>query len=447
MTVYNVSTIPMLITTIKSSKSGDVIVLANNTYITDSKIPVACNGVSIIAQSLGQVIFQGGQVYFAVNGSNNTISGFQFVCGATTVPTRPGDLFQIRGSNNIIDNMNFNGYYVQRYVNIYPLSQHNTVRYCNFQGKPADPAISGSQIEIQADANVVGFHKISYCSFQQMIGNGGDFGNEPIRLGESTMATFNLSATVEYCVFDNTQLADGEIVSVKSMFNVIRYNTVRNNYNAMFSFRNGNNNVAYGNFIFNSGAFRVKQCSNVCIYNNYIENSHTPLLMDDVSSYPNPSTYENNIILQNNTFYNCNTNNGQITLGTSTTQTGNYFVNNIFYNSDIFAPNNLVSFYGNMYYLSNGVTFDSTNINAEPLITLNANNYYSVGQNSPALGTSITSLQNVVVPNVDTDTNILLDLTGALRPFIKSIGCNETYCVPASNVPLTVNTTGPSYVH
>ena len=67
-------------------------------------------------------------------------------------------------------------------------------------------------------------------------------------------------------------MGDSESVSVKSMQNVIRYNTVINNPGAQFVFRNGDNNVAYSNYVLGgSGGFRVKQANNIGIYNNYVE--------------------------------------------------------------------------------------------------------------------------------------------------------------------------------
>jgi hypothetical protein len=435
-----VNNIPDLQAAINIAKTGDVITLANNTYVTDATITIPCNGVIIVAQSLGKVIFQGGSISFVITGSNNTLSGFQFNYG-TTITTRPIDLIQIRGSNNIIDNMNFNGFFVQHYINIYNPSQHNCIQYCNFQGKPTDQVINGSQIEVQGDATVVGYHKISHCSFQKMIGNGGDFGCEPIRLGEGSMSTYDLATTVEYCIFDNTQLADSEVISVKSRKNVIRYNTFRNNPNAMVSFRNGDYNVAYGNFFLGSGGIKIKQASNIYLYNNYFESSSTPVSFIDVSMYPNPSTYENNIVFQNNTFNHC----GNICLGTSQTQRGNSFYNNILYNTSVTAPNTLVAFEGNIYFNSKGVVYDPTNKNADPLFVTNAAGYSSIGAGSPAIGYSGSSNINMTILNVDIDSKLLLDITGSARPISKTCGCSEVYG-GAINVPLSVSNTGPSYL-
>lgn len=400
---------------IKNAKDGDTITIANNTYSTNDLITVSCNNVSIVAETDGHVFFKGGSLSFVVTGNKNTIRGFQFIYGSS-LPTRPVDLFQIRGSYNILEHMNFNGYYVQHYVNIYGKSQYNLIRSCNIQGKPVDQAINGSQIEIQADKNVIGYHKISHCSFQKMIGNGGDFGNEPIRLGEGSQSTFDLVATVEYCVFDNTQMADSESISVKSQRNVIRYNTFRNNQNAMVSFRNGNQNIVYGNFFLGSSGIKIKQASNIYAYNNYFENSTIPVCFVDVSMYPNPDTYENNIVFQHNTFTHC----GAITLGTSLSQVDNCFVNNIIYNTPIAAPNNLVAFTGN---------YDNKKQKEENPFPLEMTNYSTICKNLSVLGCSMPNIPNLVISNIETDSYILLDITGNKRPSKKSIGCSDFFSV------------------
>ena len=443
-----VNSIADLQTALKTAKYGDTLVLANNTYTSNEKIKVSCSGVTITAETLGKVIFAGGSVSFFIDGYNNTIRGFQFGFG-TFSTTRPADLIQIHGNSNTIEHINFSGFYAQHYINIYNPSQHNIVQYCNFEKKPADMAVNGSQIEVQADVNVVGFHKIAHCSFQNMFGNGGDYGNEPIRLGEGSMSTFNLSAIVEYCVFDNTQLGDSEIVSVKSMYNIIRYNTVLNNQNAMICLRNGNKNVVYGNFFLNSGGVRIKQASEISIYNNYFENSQLSLIMDDVSSYSSPTTYQNNILVAYNTFNNCT---GSITLSGLTTQTGNSLVNNIIYKTNILPPTKttLVTIAENIYKNSTGYSYNTTNIEKDPLLIASATMGYSIiDTKSPAVGTGTTTSANISVPNLDTDNNILLDITGLKRPTKKSVGSNEpitTTAMTVLNKPLTVKNVGPSFL-
>ena len=100
-------------------------------------------------------------------------------------------------------------------------------------------------------------------------------------------------------------MGDSESVSVKSMQNVIRYNTVINNPGAQFVFRNGDNNVAYANYVLGgSGGFRVKQANNIGIYNNYVEGYTSKSAAAPVGFEYFPSTYMQNITVAHNTFVN-----------------------------------------------------------------------------------------------------------------------------------------------
>ena len=445
MTIRSVTTTPSLQYAIGISKSGDTIIIANNTYISNDTVTVSCSGVIICAQTSGGVIYQGGSIAFVITGSKNTLMGIQFVSG-TTLNTRPSNVIQISGSSNTISDINFNGFFAQHYINIYNGCQFNTIQNCNIQGKPVSSVINGSQIEVQADPNIIGYHTITRCSFQAMIGGCGDFGNEPIRLGEGSMSTFDLGTVVQYCVFDNTQGADSESVSVKSQRNIIRYCTFKNQQKAMLSFRNGNYNIAYGNYFTNAGGIRVKQASNIYCFNNYFEGSTNPIIFVDVSMYPNPPTYQNDIVFQYNTFYNC----GSIQLGNSTVNTSNSFSSNILYNSSSTASlcsgnNTSVSWNGNMYL----GTFPAPNgnINADPCLSLNTDGYYSIGPQSPANGGSTVPLvANLAILKLITDDGIMWDLTGATRPQTRSLGCNEDFSTKGTNIPLSTTNTGPSYL-
>lgn len=447
MTITTISTITLLQSAIKAAKSGDSIIIANNTYISDNTIYISCNGVVIRAETSGGVLFQGGSISFIISGSNNTFTGIQFISGST-VATRPVDVIQIRGSNNIICDINFNGFLAQHYINIYNGCQYNTIKNCNIQGKPVSSVINGSQIEVQADPRIIGYHTISHCSFQAMIGSCGDFGNEPIRLGEGSMSSFDLGTVVEYCVFDNTQGADSESVSVKSQRNVIRYCTFRNQQKAMLSFRNGNYNIAYGNFFINAGGIRVKQASNIYCYNNYFENCNNSMIYVDVSMYPDPPSYQNNIVFQNNTYYNC----GTIQLGNSTINTSNSFLNNILFNSSSNVPlyagsNSSIVWNGNMYCGVFSLPVPVGNFEKNLCLVLNSDGYYSIGDNSPAIGgSSASQLPNLNISAINTDDNIVLDITGKPRLNSKSVGCNESFSSNRINIPLNTTNTGPSYL-
>ena len=91
--------------------------------------------------------------------------------------------------------------------------------------------------------------------------------------------------------------------------------------NAMLSFRNGNYNVAYGNFFIRAGGIRIREASHLSIYNNFFylsgmasTNTTTtrhhaghhrqtyPIEVDDVTEFKNPFWYQVDLNVQYNTF-------------------------------------------------------------------------------------------------------------------------------------------------
>lgn len=449
-----VSNIVNLQVAINNAVNGTIIVIQNGTYIPNNLITIRGSGITVKAQTPGSVIFNTGNIAFNIIGNNNVLQGIQFLNCSTYLNSAGGanynqyDLISVSGSNNIITNININNVYAQHYINVYGGSQHNTISYCNIQNKPMNNTnCMNSMIEIQGNPTVVGFHNINNCTFQGMTqGSGGDYGCEPIRLGDSQYSTCNLSAIIEYCVFDNTHLADSETISVKSINNIIRYNTFSNNIGGYVSFRNGNNNIAYGNFFLNSSGIRIKQASNISIYNNYFYGCNSPLLFADLTGlYPNLSLYQNNINIQNNTFYNCTS----LIFGTRYTS-GNTIANNIFYET---AKNNILSgdtngftCIGNLYYGTLGIT-NTVGFNYTLLLIFykNTYGYYTISGNYPSIMTGVPVL--LFIPNVKYDTTNI-DITGLPRTETNDIGCNQytnRTQIPL-NYPLTVNKVGPFYL-
>ena len=135
---------------------------------------------------------------------------------------------------------------------VYISGSQNVLSNSNFQNKPAPNNVNhggtGDMVQIIPSATVIGYNTIRYCSFQHMPGFGGDFGNECIRIGDGAYSLYISRTVVEHCYFEDTGNGDSEAISVKSRENCLRFNTMNNNPNAMFVFRNGDNNVAYSNF-------------------------------------------------------------------------------------------------------------------------------------------------------------------------------------------------------
>jgi PKD repeat protein len=435
----NVSSIATLQTAINGASAGDVIVLANGHYANNT-FDVSKSGIKVVTATPGGV-FLDGTNNITISGSRTTFSGFQFTSG-----TMPGIPITVTGTSNLLTQLNFDGYSAQKYINIQAPSRSNVVAYCNFRNKPVS-APAGNLIHIEADVSVPGYHKIRYCSFQDMPGAGGDNGNECIRLSNGAESTYTNRAIVEYCYFENTGAGDSEAISVKCRQNVIRYCTFTNNPDAMLVFRNGNENVAYGNFFIGAGGIRAKEANSVYCYNNYFQNSGVGGTMDAVKlDYVSPNL--NNINFIHNTFVNC----GTIDLG-GTGPTSNTWANNIFKKSsgNIFInPNGGTSWAGNIYQGTLGISIPSGMTNADPLLVFNSDSYYGLSSNSPAIDAASTNYPAILdIANVDDDPLLLLDISGQARPTsraLKDVGCDEYTNGIAINRPLTLADVGPSYL-
>ena len=448
----NVTSIAALQTAINFSQSGDIIILANGTYL-DTTLDINKNNITVKAQTPGGV-FLNGNNDINIMGNYITFSGFQF----TTGDIGSNYLIEVYGSHDILSQLNFSGYYAKKYIEIKAGTTYNEVSYCNIEKKPAD-AVAGCTIQISTSATVPGYHKIRYCSFQNYYGIGGDNGNEPVRIGLGAEYLNKSRTIVEYCYFNNTGLGDSETVSVKCQENVIRFCTFTNQQNAMLCFRNGDTNVAYSNFFINAGGIRVKEANNIFCYNNYFENSGVGSSADAITyvyvaplippTTASPRTLNlSNINFIHNTFYNC----GDIDLG-GTGATNNTWANNIFKKSNgshFTNANTGTTWAGNIYQSNLGISIPSGMTNINPQLGLNSEGYYGLLANSPAINSATASYPTIYdIPVLDDDFNMLFDLSGQARPATitqKDVGCDEYTTGTTTNHPLTITEVGPSYL-
>ncbi len=447
----NVNSVITLQTACNASRSGDVIVLADGTY-TNVILNINNSNISVVAQTPGKVYLN---VYgdININGNNITFSGFQFTQG----DIGSNYLIEVNGNNNKLTHLNISNYYAKKYIEIKAGTQYNEISYCNLEKKPAD-AIAGCTIQISTSPTVPGYHKISYCSFQNYYGLGGDNGNEPVRIGLGAEYLNKSRTIVEHCYFNNTGLGDSESVSVKCQENVIRFCTFTNQQNAMLCFRNGDFNVAYSNFFINAGGIRVKEANNIYCYNNYFENSGVGSSADAITyvyvaplvppTTASPRTVNlSNINFIHNTFYNC----GAMDLG-GNGPTNNTWANNIFKKSsgNLYTnANNGTTWAGNIYQGNIGITIPSGMTSANPFLGLNANGYYDLTANSPVNNATASYPALLDIANLDDDPNLLFDIAGRPRPATvtsKDVGCEEYTTGNVSNRPLTLADVGPSYL-
>jgi hypothetical protein len=436
----NVSSIAGLQNAINTSGPRDIIILADATYL-DNTFNISHSNITIKATTPGGVFLNGTNAN-TISGSNVTFSGFQF----TSNTTMTGSPVTVSGNSNTLTQLNFNGYSSDHMLYISGLN--NIVSYCNFQKKPAimsPKAGIGDLIQIIPDLTNPGYNKIQYCSFQKLPGLGGDFGNECIRIGNSTYATVISRTIVEYCYFEDTGLGDSETISVKSMENVIRYNTMGNNPKANFCFRNGNNNVAYGNFFMNSGGIRVKEANNIYCYNNYFKNCGDAIVSAPVK-YVYVSPNLDNINFIHNTFIGG-------TLIELDTSTNNTWANNIFKKTsgDIFSGSIFgMSFAVNTYSGNLGVTINSGMSNVNPQLVINTDSYYGISSTSSTIAAASASYTPILdIAGVDDGPTLLFDISGQARPLsvtLKDVGCDESTTGTITNHPLILTEVGPSYL-
>lgn len=435
-TIYNVSSVAAMQTAINGAVAGDEVVLANGTYL-NSTLSIGTSGITVRSATPGGV-FLNGTNDITISGSNVTFSGFQFTSGTIT-----GQVITVTGNNNILTQLNFDGYSASKYINLQ--GQYDEIVFCNFRNKPTSAA-AGNLIHIAPNGTVPNYARIRYCSFQDMPGPGGDNGNECIRIANGAQSTFSCRTIVEFCYFTNTGGGDSEAISVKSRENVLRYNTYNNNPNAMMVFRNGNDNVAYGNFFINSGGIRVKEANNVYCYNNYFENAGVGGTMNAVQ-YIFVSPNLNNINFLHNTFVEC----GLIDLASGAT--GNTWANNVFKKTTgsmfIGSPSG-ISWAGNIYQGTLGISIPSGMTNADPQLALNSDGYYGLTATSPAIDAASASYPAILdIAGVDDDPSLLLDGSGQTRPVtvtLKDIGSDEFTTGTITNRPLTLANVGPSYL-
>jgi hypothetical protein len=442
-----VNSVITLQTAINNANTGDTLMLSNGTYLNNT-LTIGKSNVVIKAQTNGGVYLNGTNT-ISITSNNVVFSGFQFTSG-----TIAGNVILVSGNNNTLSQLNFNGYDAGHMIQI--SGQYNLVVFSNFQNKPAAlPLVThggtGDMVQIIPNAVTPGYNTIRYCSFQKMPGFGGDYGNECIRIGDGIYSTFISRTIVEYCYFEDTGNGDSEAISVKSKENCLRFNTMKNNQNAMFSFRNGDNNVAYGNFFINAGGIKVKEANNIYCYNNYFDNAGISTVTDAVTFIyytANTTNVLNNINFIHNTFYNC----GFIDLG-GVGATNNTWANNIFQKAsgNIFKNANAsTSWAGNMYQGTLGISISSGISNTNPLLSSNSDGYQGLSSSSPAINAANASYPAILdIPVIDDDPTLAYDISGQSRPStltLKDVGCDEYSPTNGPNHPLILTEVGPSYL-
>jgi len=450
-----VNTIPELQNAIKIAKKGDIIILADNTYANAGTINIGTSNITVSAATAGGVIFNGNSK-FTITGDNITFNGFQFVNGTIA---ENAAVLQIKGNYNLVTQCNFSNIISKNYIHFSEGSHHNELTYCNLEEKPATMN-AGPGIQISTSSTIVNHTKVRHCTFLNFDGDGGDFGNEPIRIGLGIEQNNISAAVVEYCYFENSGKGDSETISIKSTSNVIRYNTFNNNQQGQLVLRSGNKTSAYGNFFIKSGGIRVKEGGNHMIYNNYFEGvgktgySAIQLMNFKLNQKTLLGEPLNTIKVYNNTFYDS----AEVDLGGKGVNPPKnvQFANNIFYKTSGAALTNEnpnVIFNNNIFFGDGEIGISAAKngfIKIDPKLALNENNFYGLTAQSPAIEKSNANYTMILANTYeDNDANLILDIQGQERSADKTkrdIGCDEFSNGKITNHPLKKSEVGPSYL-
>lgn len=457
-----------------SASAGTTITLANgnwsNIYLNINKIATAANPIKIVAQTPGQVFFQGNS-RVSLGGSFIIFEGIIFDTpsnlvdnGSTLEP-----IIEFRSSSNnpctncIVRNIkidSYNGTSAQsqdtfKWIILY--GQYNEVSYSSFLGKYG----VGSIINDNRDGSTANYHKIHHNYFADRIPVGiiNDLNDQDaIRIGNSSTSLSDSYTEVNNNLFNNWS-GEVEIISNKSGKNKYYNNTFRN-YQGTLTLRHGNDCEVFGNYFFAnnntfSGGIRIIG-ENHKVYNNYIEgvNSIKPdgsttktcgginISNGRVNSALNGYYQVKNAIVTNNTFVNCDFG---IRVGTEvssdlTLAPLNITVaNNIMLNSSNKAINVVTAATGTSFYQGNIRQTGNWDI------TTGTNNNISVTSGLLTYGTDFYRIQNgsaAIDSGIGSYSFLTSDILNGNRPTTDFDAGAEEFGTNGTNLPYVVSNVG-----
>ena len=266
-------------TAMETAQPGDTLIM-NDGIWTDQEIDfvgvgAAGNPITLRPQTPGGVLLTGVS-QMRISGSYLVVSGLHFRDGTIE---NSDHVVQFRGPLGEATNCRFTNSVIEsysgpdltdkyHYVSLY--GQNNRVDHNRF----LDQQNIGPQIVAWLDESanpISAFHRIDSNHFGDRP-RGWTNGFEAIRLGDSETSGVDANIIVENNLFERVD-GEIEIISSKSNFNIIRFNTFRQSMGTL-TLRHGNSNVVEGNFFLgegavDSGGIRVVG-QNHTIFNNYI---------------------------------------------------------------------------------------------------------------------------------------------------------------------------------
>ncbi|NCI47407.1 polysaccharide lyase 6 family protein [Sediminibacterium soli] len=261
-----VNSIAALQNAISEAKPGELILVADGMYMTDTDIAVKAIGTAekpiIIAAAHTGMAEIGGKSGFSLSApaAYVTIRGFRFTHQASKAKTGSGTRF-CRFTQNIFETPG-NG------ENLTIAGTDHQVDYNSFQNKNA----MGRFLAIRGTGSQIAERLwIHHNYFKSHKDQGGPNGAEAFQFGLSGFSLSSSNSIVEYNLFEDCA-GENELISVKASAVTLRYNTIRN-CPAQFTLRHGNRCKVYGNYFINTPGLRIFGDDHL-VYNNYFEGCH-----------------------------------------------------------------------------------------------------------------------------------------------------------------------------
>lgn len=234
---------------LRSTSPGDVLIMTNGTW-TDQHIELEADGITLRAETPGQVILNGTS-NLEISGDSLTVDGLRFEGGALA----SGHVVRFRGDRGDATNSRLTNSAIidynpsdidTRYFWVSMHGQNNRVDHNYFKNQNH----SGVTVVVWRDNNSADNHRIDNNHFvDRPEGNGNGF--ETIRIGTSANSLSDSFTTVENNLFERVD-GEIEIISSKSGSNTYQYNTFRESSGTL-TLRHGNNNTVAGNFFLGEG--------------------------------------------------------------------------------------------------------------------------------------------------------------------------------------------------
>ena len=155
----------------------------------------------MVAESPGGVTLPG-RSSVPITGNRTTFSGFQFRNGDIGT----GELIVVDSISNTITECNIVGVVASKYVHVNGGFHDNALTNFNIEGRPGTMN-AGPAVHLSTSSRIVNHTTVRQCTFLNALGAGGDFGNEPIRIGLGAEQNNVSAAVIEEHDFENADWA------------------------------------------------------------------------------------------------------------------------------------------------------------------------------------------------------------------------------------------------